>query len=113
MERAAATSMLSRVFPGIAVAGMIVPLSSFLPWLIQHGLDAPRFVDELFGSRLGAFFAWDMVIAAVTVMLATAVVPGITGAQHVVAGAGTLLVAVSGGLPLLLFFCVRAAACAS
>jgi hypothetical protein len=81
---------------------------AFLPWLGQYGVDAPRFVAELFSSRVGAFFAWDVVISAVAVLLAVLLIPGITGAQRIVVGAGTLLVGVSCGLPLLLFFWVRA-----
>ena len=108
MERGTRIAVLPRIFLGLAILGTALPLAAFLPWVIQHGLDAPRFLAELFGSRIGAFFAWDVVVGAMTVLLAAFVVPGITGAQRAVVTLGTLLVGVSCGLPLLLYFWVRA-----
>jgi hypothetical protein len=108
VEREPRTSPLSWVFLGLAVAGTLLPLAAILPWLSQYGLDAARFVAELFSSRVGAFFAWDVVISALAVLVAAAVTPGITRAQRIVVGGGTLLVGVSCGLPLLLYFWSRA-----
>ncbi|MDQ2653729.1 MAG: DUF2834 domain-containing protein [Chloroflexota bacterium] len=108
MERTTHASPLSWTFLGIVIAGSVVPLATFLLWLMQHGLDVPRLVDELFSSRVGAFFAWDVVIAALAVLVATALVPGIPAGQRIVVGAGTLMIGVSCGLPLLLFFWSRA-----
>lgn len=100
-------SSLSWVFLALAVVGTVVPLAAFVPWLLQHGLDLPRFIEELFSSRVSAFFAWDVVISAVAVLVAAVAVPGLSGARRTVVCAGTLLVGVSCGLPLLLFFWVR------
>lgn len=108
MEREMRTSHLEWMFLGLPVVGTAMPLAAFLPWLSQYGLDVPRFLVELFGSRVGAFFAWDVLIAALAVLVAVAVVPGINSVQRVVVGVGTLLVRVSCGLPVLLYFWVRA-----
>ena len=107
MERASHTSLLSHVFLGLAVAGTVVPLAAVIPWLSQHDVDAPRFVEEPFSSPVSAFFAWDVVISAVAMLVAAAQVPGMSRSQRVLVGDGTLLVGVSCCLPLLLFFWTR------
>lgn len=107
MEHAARTSRVSWVFLGIAVVGSIVPLAAVLPWFGEYGVDLPRFVEDLFSNRVSAFFAWDVAFSALAVFVATFRVAGITGAQRVIVSAGTLLVGVSCGLPLLLFFWTR------
>lgn len=93
----------------LAVLGAVIPLATFLPWLAQHGLDPSRFVAELFANRISAFFAWDVMISAIVVIVATVArrdaLPGSRKAGVIL---GTLLVGVSLGLPLLLFFSERA-----
>jgi hypothetical protein len=93
-----------------AIAGAIIPYSQFVPWLAEHGLDARGFVAELFSTRIGAFFALDVIVSAVA-LLAFIVWEG--RRQHVpmlwLPAAATCLVGVSCGLPLFLFMRERAA----
>lgn len=107
MEHATRPPRVSWVFLAIAVVGSIVPLAAVLPWFLQHGVDLPRFVQDLFSNRVSAFFAWDVIISALVVVVAAFWVSGITGAQRVIVSVGTLLVGVSCGLPLLLYFWTR------
>ena len=107
VERATRTSRLSWVFLGIAVVGTIMPIAAVVPWFSQYGVDVPRFVKELFSNRVSAFFAWDVVVSAIAVVVAAFRVAGITVTQRLIVTVGTLCVGVSCGLPLLLFFWTR------
>jgi len=46
-----------------------VPYSQFIPWLLQHGLDMDLFMRELFATRIGAFFAFDVVVSALALFV--------------------------------------------
>jgi predicted membrane-bound spermidine synthase len=103
------TRTLEAVYLGLAILGAVLPLAAFLPWLVAHGLDLPRFLQELFANRIAAFFGWDVVISAIVVLVAVAAQrDGLSNAQRLAIIAGTLLIGVSVGLPLLLLFRVRA-----
>lgn len=56
---------MTYIYIGLALAGAVLPLSQFLPWLAVHGLDIPLFVRELFSTRIGGFFGWDVIVSAV------------------------------------------------
>lgn len=93
----------SHLYWALCLPGAALPYAAFLPWLAEHGLDLPRFAAELFSTRIGAFFGWD-VIVSVIVLLAFAVAEARRIGWRVVwlTAAATLLVGVSLGLPLLL-----------
>ena len=94
-----------RIYLVLAIAGTALSLLAFLPWLVQHGLDLELFVRELFANRIAAFFGWDVIVSALTILVAVVLSPGkITNAQRVGIALGTLLVGVSLGLPLYLYF---------
>jgi len=57
-----ALSGLRHVYLGLCVLGVVVPYSQFTPWLLQYGLDMDLFMRELFATRIGAFFAFDVVV---------------------------------------------------
>jgi hypothetical protein len=57
------------VYGALWVAGTALPLSQFLPWLAEHGLDLRLFVAELFANRIAAFFAVDVIVAVVLLVL--------------------------------------------
>lgn len=96
-----------RLFNLLAIAGAVVPLITIGPWFLANGLDLPRFIAELFASRVSAFFAWDVLISAVAVVLAALIWPGLPRGQRALVIAGTLLIGVSCGLPLMLAAQVR------
>lgn len=97
------------IYAALSAAGTVLPLAAFLPWMAAHGMDAPRFVAELFANRISAFFGLDVIVSAI----ATLAFIGWQGARDAVrwrwvAAAGTLLVGVSCGLPLFLALRERA-----
>ncbi len=92
------------VYLGLCVLGLVLPYWQFIPWLLEHGFDLPRFAAELFSTRIGAFFGLDVIVSA-CVLLVFVIVQG--RRDHVphlwVPVAGTLAVGVSFGLPLFLY----------
>lgn len=94
---------LQTTFWLLCVPGTLLPLWAFVPWLIEHGLDAPMFVAELFSTRIGAFFGWDVIVSAL-VLAVFAFVEGKRAGIRLwwLAILATLGVGVSLGLPLFL-----------
>ena len=89
---------------GLCIVGLLVPNSVFLPWLIEHGPDPQRFVQDLFANGVSAFFGLDVVISAV-VLSAFVLVEGarLRLARRWLPILATCLIGVSLGLPLFLY----------
>jgi hypothetical protein len=100
---------LFRLYLALALIGAALPLSAFLPWFADNGLDIPLFIAELFSTRIGAFFGWDVIVSALVLFAFIAVESRRLGIQHwwlpVIA---TLSIGVSCGLPLFLALRERA-----
>jgi hypothetical protein len=86
------------------VLGLIFAYWQFVPWLLEHGLNVELFVRELFGNRVSAFFAIDVIVSAIVLIwfiqsegkrlrIRLLWLPTV----------GTLFVGVSFGFPLFLF----------
>lgn len=104
------TVNLRNVYLILCVIGLVLPYAQFVPWVIEHGLDAPRFVSELFADRIGAFFGLDVIVSAVVLFVFIAAEHRRTKIPLVWAPvAGTLAVGVSFGLPLFLYLRERSA----
>jgi len=56
------------VYLALCVLGMLLPYWQFVPWAVQHGLNMPLFVHELFANRIGAFFGMDVLVSAVVLV---------------------------------------------
>ena len=89
----------------LCVLGFALPYSQFVPWVMEHGLDMPLFVRQLFANRVSGFFGLDVLVSAVTLI-------GFIrseGARLKMRSlwlpiVSILLVGVSLGLPLFLYF---------
>ena len=79
-------------------------LAQFVPWVAAHGVDLPLFFAELFANRISGFFAWDVIVSAVVVLAFAFLDETLGPRQRACVAAATLLVGVSCGLPLALFF---------
>lgn len=92
------------LYLSLCLPGFALPYSQFIPWVIEHGLDMPLFLRQLFANRISGFFALDVLISAVTLI-------GFIRSEGVrlkmsrlwLPIASVLLVGVSLGLPLFLF----------
>jgi hypothetical protein len=88
----------------LCVLGVVVPYSQFIPWLSQHGLDMDLFMRELFATRIGAFFAFDVVVSALALFVFVFGERKTARVRHVwLPVVATLVVGVSLGLPLFLY----------
>jgi len=95
---------LRHLYLGLCVLGFVLPYSQLVPWLSQHGLHMGLFVHELFATRIGAFFAFDVVVSALALIVFAFTERRLVGIRHAwLAVLATFLVGVSLGLPLFLY----------
>jgi hypothetical protein len=88
----------------LCIAGIVLPYSQFVPWVMEHGVDLPSFFAALFANRIGAFFGLDVIVSALVLFV---FVLGEGRREKVpmpwLPIVGTLAVGVSFGLPLFLY----------
>ena len=88
----------------LCVLGTILPYWKLLPWVLEHGLNLSLLCQELFATRIGAFFGLDVVVSAIVLFVFIAT----EGRRLAIANlwlpiVATLLVGVSLGFPLFLY----------
>ena len=53
-----------------AVVGLVLPYSQLIPWIVEHhALNMPLFIRDLFANRISAFFALDVIVSAIVLIL--------------------------------------------
>lgn len=88
----------------LCVAGIVLPYWFLVPWVREHGLDLTLLCQELFATRIGAFFGLDVFVSAIVLFIFV-----FTEGRRVaipnlwMPALATLLVGVSLGLPLFLY----------
>ena len=88
-----------------AILGTALPLSHLLPFLSAHGLDLPLFFRQLFQTDVSSFFGVDVIVSGLTLLVFIPREGRRLGMKRLwVYVLCTLLVGVSMGLPLFLFF---------
>lgn len=60
---------LKTVFLILCALGALLPLSQFIPWVVENGLDVPLFFQELFSTKIGSFFGMDVMVSAVVLFV--------------------------------------------
>jgi hypothetical protein len=60
---------LKTTFLILCVLGFLLPLSQFIPWVVDNGLNIPLFFQELFSTRIGGFFGMDVIVSAVVLLV--------------------------------------------
>ena len=95
---------LKNLYLGLCVLGTVLPYSQFLPFLREHGLDLRVFVEQLFATRIGGFFGWDVIVSSIVLWIMV-LVEGRRAriGYRWVPIAATLAVGVSLALPLFLY----------
>jgi predicted membrane-bound spermidine synthase len=95
---------LRHLYLGFCVIGTVLPCWKLLPWLMDHGLNLSLLCQELFATRIGAFFGLDVIVSALVLFLFIATEGRrITLSLLWLPAIATMLVGVSLGLPLFLF----------
>ena len=89
----------------LSILGIILPYSQLLLWINDNGLNIPLFIKEAFMLRIGAF-AWIDVIISAIVLIAFIIYEGkkLKMEKLWIPIIGTLVIGVSFGFPLFLFF---------
>ncbi|MGB6307719.1 MAG: DUF2834 domain-containing protein [Steroidobacteraceae bacterium] len=88
----------------LAIIGAVLPYSRFVPWLVDHGLDLRLLLSELFSTRIGGFFGFDVLISAVVLLGFIRREGASRDVPHQwLAIVATCLIGVSCGLPLFLY----------
>ncbi len=61
---------LRHLYLVFALIGLLLPYSQFLPWIVEHrGLNMAVFISDLFANRISAFFAMDVIVSAIVLIL--------------------------------------------
>lgn len=53
----------------LAIAGAIIPYLYFVPWVVDHGFNLQLFVDQMLANRVSKFFAADVIVSAIAVVI--------------------------------------------
>ncbi|MEY2572666.1 MAG: hypothetical protein QOJ87_879 [Verrucomicrobiota bacterium] len=92
------------LYLALCVLGTVLPYWKLLPWVIDHGLNLSLLFQELFATRIGAFFGLDVVVSAVVLFVFIAVEGRLIALSLLwLPVIATCLVGVSLGLPLFLY----------
>jgi len=89
----------------LALIGLILPYSQFLPWIMDHhGLNISLFVHDMFANQISAFFTIDVIVSAIVLIVFILDEGQRLGMRTLwLPVIATLLVGVSLGLPLFLY----------
>lgn len=94
---------LAWTYAVLAALGAVLPLSQFLPWLLEHGVNVPRFLGDLFANPVSAFFGFDVIVSAVVMLVFIATEGRRLKVRHLwLPVVGGVLIGVSFGLPVFL-----------
>jgi len=85
------------------VAGVVIPYSQFVPWVMEHGLNLRLFFESLFANRISAFFGADVLVSAIVVVVFARFESQRLGAKRWLPILALLLCGVSAALPLFLY----------
>ena len=87
----------------LCVAGAVLPYWQFVPWVRDNGLNISLLLNQLFANRVSAFFATDVIVSAVVVLVFVAFERSRMGNKCWIPVLAVLTVGVSLGLPLALY----------
>jgi len=88
----------------LAILGILLPYSLFLPWLLEHGLDFQLFFSELFANDVAGTGGLD--ILAVTLAIVIFIIfegRKLAMKYYWISALATVVVGVGFGLPLFLW----------
>jgi hypothetical protein len=96
---------LRHLYLAFALIGLLLPYSQFLPWIVEHhAMNMPLFIRDMFANQISAFFATDVIVSAIVLIVFVLVDGRRLGVRSLwLPVTATLLVGVSLGLPLFLY----------
>ncbi|HET6639639.1 MAG TPA: DUF2834 domain-containing protein [Gemmatimonadota bacterium] len=95
---------LRHLYLGLCAAGAVLPCSQLVPWLQDHGLDLRLLFEELFSTRIGAFFGLDVLVSGLVLFVFIALEGRRLGVRNLwLPVVATVAIGVSLGFPLFLY----------
>ncbi len=96
---------LRHLYLAFAVIGLVLPYSQFIPWIMEHhALNMSIFIRDLFANRISAFFAMDVIVSAIVLILFVRIEGTRLGMRLLwLPILATFFVGVSLGFPLFLY----------
>ena len=95
---------LKHVYLLLCIAGTVLPLWQVAPWLMEHGLNVPLFVEDMFANGVAGAFGIDVLVSSVVLWVFVLTEGRRAGIPHLWAPLVANIVAgVSSGLPLFLY----------
>ena len=95
---------LKHVYLLLFVIGTVLPFWHFMPWMIEHGLNIPLFVEHMFANGVAGAFGIDVLVSSVVLWVLVLTDGRRAGVRHLWAPLVANIVAgVSSGLPLFLY----------
>jgi hypothetical protein len=92
------------IYLALCFFGALLPYWQFVPWVMQHGMNLPLFVRELFANRISAFFGMDVLVSAVVLIVFMRVESGrLNVRRRWLPLLAVLVVGVSLALPMFLY----------
>lgn len=99
-------SRLRYALLALVVIGIFIPYLAFIPFVVEHGVNVPLLIKQAGANRI-ATFAWlDVIVSAVTLLVAAYSRQFVLLKQAVVVTILTLTAGVSAGLPMLFYFMI-------
>jgi len=96
--------MLQYLYLLLCILGTVLPYSQFLPFLREHGVNVPLFIEQLFANHISGFFGFDVIVSSVVLWAFVLTEGRRQRMKHLwVYLLCNLLVGVSLGLPLFLY----------
>jgi hypothetical protein len=101
---------MQNVYLGLCLVGTILPFWPLLPWLRDHGLDVPLFIDHMFANGVAAAFSIDVLLSTV-VLWVLVLTEGVRRRVPLLWAplVANLVAGVCSGLPLFLYLRERRA----
>jgi Protein of unknown function DUF2834 len=88
----------------LCILGTALPYWQLIPFLREHGVNLRLFFDELFATRIGAFFGMDVIVSSLVLWVLVFVEGRRANLKHLLAPiAANFAVGVSLALPLFLY----------
>jgi hypothetical protein len=92
------------LYLSLCVVGIVLPYWQFIPWLIANGMNFSLFFQQLFASRISSFFAMDVLVSAIALMIFVRQ-ERLCGTARWLPLIAVVTVGVSLALPLFLYLC--------
>ncbi|MBD2628642.1 DUF2834 domain-containing protein [Trichormus variabilis] len=56
--------MLTPIYISLAILGLVLPYSQFIPFILEHGFDIKLFFEQLFANKISGFFGFDVIVSS-------------------------------------------------